>query len=169
MRRNIMLVAASCVVLAGCDVLGVGCNTPPRDQSRRVTIQEGVWGQVWLWRGNFEPRPVGAGCTSGTIDAVDRWVLIYEPTPTTHATRAGTGGFYSSVQTALVDSVRSDAQGFFQRPLAPGSYSLFVRVDSLLYANQISGPPHAGILGRVHVESGAVTRIQLDIEHEKMQ
>ncbi len=156
----------SCLALASCDILGLECGSSrrPADRAGRVSIQQGVWGQVWLWEGNFMP----GGCTSGRVQAVSRTVLVYEATPDSMVEYTQPyGRFIRRVRTQLVDSTRSDPDGFFQLSLPPGKYSFFVRVDSLLYANGWDASPPAGIIKPATVPAGGVTRVQLDLDWNK--
>jgi hypothetical protein len=83
------------------------------------------------------------------------------------ARRVGYGAFFSQVRTVLIDSVRSDPDGFFEAELPAGTYSLFVRVDSLLYANRWSAAPPGGLVQPATVPTNGVVRMQLDLDYNK--
>lgn len=157
-----LLGALGTLALGGCGILdpifGCGNDKAPRLQNEKVTISEGVWGQLRYREGNFMP---GSGCTSGRIMAVQRTVLFYELTPDSLVTRPLHDPFVSEIQTELVDSVRSDPSGFFQVILPPGQYSMFVREDTLLYAN---GGDSRGIYP-VTVDPGKATAVAFDIDY----
>lgn len=156
----------SCVclllLLASCDgILDLGCGGDrPSSQFHRVSITEGVAGQVWFWRGDFMP-----GCPSGTIRGVKRTVFVYELTHRDETASAGPGegAFVTAIATAVVDSVQSDSRGFFELRLPPGRYSLFVREGERFYANGWDGP---GYVQPVEVQRGSVTPVQLDLTYE---
>lgn len=129
---------------------------PPRNLDR-VSITQGIWGDVWFWDGNFMPP-----CGSGTVTAVGREMRIYELARIGDVVSAG-GGFFEDVHTPLVATVWSDAQGFFQMALPPGDYSVFSVEDSLLYANRFDG---SGAVYPVEVRAGEVTGIRFDIDYK---
>lgn len=102
----------------------------------KVTITAGVWGTVSQMSGNCMPI-VGPG-SSCRHCAVQRTVRFYEYTLRTQATVApNTGGFYSAFTTQLVREVPADALGFYQADLPPGTYTMVIVENGLLYANSI--------------------------------
>ena len=119
-------------------VLAFGCGSPtdecrdkgdityPKAHPERVSIQQGIWGLVAYWEGDFMPV-----CVSGTVRAAGREMRVHAAT----SCREEIGPFYKEVSTPEVARVWSDADGFFQVSLPPGEYSLFSLEDSLLYAN----------------------------------
>ena len=149
------------VLWAGCDSDGdpVGpCGTDlPARNGDRVSISQGIWGDVWFWSGDFMPV-----CTSGTVTAVGREIRIHELTSRDDVDEESPA-FYSAVRTPLVDTAWSDTDGFFQVSLAPGQYSLFVVEDTLLYANRFDGD---GNIFPVEVLADSVTAVRFDIEYE---
>jgi hypothetical protein len=151
-----ILVASS---LPGCGSGQTGSFYPP-DQSWRVTISRGVWGQVWLWKGDFMPGP---NAPSGKITPVQRIVEVYPLTNLTDVVVAPQnqgGPFFQSVKTQRIASVQSDEKGFFQVELPPGKYSLLVRENGLLYSVWYDG---VGNLCPIEVLEGKVTKAQLDL------
>ncbi len=101
---------------------------PPRN-SHKVTIKQGVWGDVWFWSGNF--MPIGRG----EICQVKRKLHVYELTTFSDVEQIEYTSFYSAINTKLVTIVESDNEGFFQIELEPGYYSLFVKEDGKFYSN----------------------------------
>jgi hypothetical protein len=162
LRRARAAGAVTC--LAGLQLLLCSCRPDdaathrPSRHPERVTIAQGVWGDVWYWSGNFMPvRP------SGSVRAVPREVLVHALTVRDSVTISSRGStFYSSVRTSLVGSTWSDGSGFFQLALEPGSYSVFVREDSLYYANDLDG---RGNISAVIVPPGGVAEKHLDINY----
>lgn len=154
-------VALLAFTTGACDVLGVDCGRrAPEDQSSRVTISQGVWGEVVFSEGNLMP---GAECPSGSIEPVRRTVLIYNETPRSKTQPGPAAGFFASVSTELVDSVVSDSRGFFEKTLPAGTYSVFVRENSLLYANSYAMPGE--IINPVKIQQGQVARHRIDINY----
>jgi hypothetical protein len=158
--KSVVLMILASVVMIGC---GSGNETRqgtvfPPDQSSRVTISEGLWGQVWFYQGNFMP-----GAPSGTVTAVKRKVLIYEQTSQSQVVRLPFNPpFFTAISTQKITEVESDARGFFQITLPPGKYSIFVEEDGMLYAN---GETDNAIYPAT-VSPGTVNKVQFNITHK---
>ncbi len=148
---------------------GDGCKDPsspcgpgwtpveyPGRHGNRVSIPQGIWGDVWFWKGNFMPS-----CATGTITAVGREMRIHELTSFQDVVQTQ-GPFYEQINTQLIATAWSDAQGFFQVNLPPGEYSVFAVEDTLFYANRFDG---AGNIYPVTVEADKVTGIRFDIDY----
>jgi hypothetical protein len=125
-----------------------------------VTIQQGLWGYVWFWEGNFMP-----GCPTGKVSAVSRELRIHELTSWDQVDHTSRVTFYSSIHTPLVGFVRSDQAGFFEIELPPGTYSVFALEDTLYYANGFDG---FGNIYPVPVKEGEVTEIRFDIDYKSV-
>jgi len=121
-----------------------------------VTIQQGVWGDVWFWEGDFMPQD----CPTWTVKGVSRELRIHEPTSFDQVDPAGDGPFYEAVRTPLVATVRSDELGFFEIELEPGTYSIFAVEDTLFYCSR--GDAQGNLYPFV-VREGEVTGIRFDI------
>ena len=129
---------------------------PPHNEDL-VTIDQGVWGDVWFWEGDFMPP-----CPTGTVTAVSREMRIHELAGLDDVDPPGYGRFYSAVHTPLVAVVQSGDNGFFDVALEPGHYSIFAVEDTLLYANWFAG---GGNINPVTVDPGEVTGITFDITY----
>ena len=129
---------------------------PPHNEDL-VTIDQGVWGDVWFWEGDFMPP-----CPTGTVTAVSREMRIHELAGLDDVDPPGYGRFYSAVHTPLVAVVESGSNGFFEVALEPGHYSIFAVEDTLLYANWFAG---GGNINPVTVDPGEVTGITFDITY----
>jgi len=134
--------------------------TEPPDNSHKVTIAQGVWGNVWFWEGNFMP-PVEP--KSASITPVVRDVYVFEATDHNETQPVSGGAFFSAINSELITIVRSDADGFFQVNLDPGKYSFFVMEDSLFYANEWD---NEGYILSATVLQGEVTKRQIDITYK---
>jgi len=130
-------------------------SDPPRN-SEKVTIEQGIWGDVWFWSGDF--MPVGRG----EICQVIRKVLIYELTTDEDVEKVDYSPFYTKIHTKLVTTVYSDSRGFFQIELKPGTYSIFIEENGKYYSNLYSSQ---GIFP-VTVKSGELSEIRFDITYE---
>lgn len=155
------VVVAACVSMLGCASATSGRDCPPfhlpADQLGRVTIAQGIAGNVWEWVGDFSSR---SGC--GTVTAVARTILVYPLTPAAALPGLPGDAYWSNTfPGSPIDSVRSDSAGFMQITLLPGSYSLVMR-DGARYYVRIPTLSYDAI-GRVDVTVGAVSRIAVTI------
>lgn len=130
-------------------------NHYPPDTSNQVTIEQGIWGNVWFWEGDFQP--VGFG----KITPVVRTVCVYELTPLDSGV-IGSRPFYSQILTQLIASTQSNSTGFYQVTLPEGEYSVFVKEDSLYYANPTDGQ----FINPVEVVRDSVTKVQIDVMYK---
>ena len=153
-----MLMIAGCLlsISTGMTAQNGGGKRPP-DNHQRVTIRQGIWGNVWLWEGDFMPGPGGGN--RGRVTAVRREVRIYEPT-SVEALTPSTGTDFTKVKSRLLKKVRSLNNGFYQVSLPPGRYSIFVKEGSSLYANWFDGQ---GFVFPVTVAKDSVTKFQVNL------
>lgn len=71
------------------------------------------------------------------------------------------GVLYDAVLSPLVDSITSDETGFFELALAPGDYSVLVRLDeALFWPNGFLG---ASPVSPVTVPEGGTVAVEIDI------
>lgn len=129
---------------------------PPRNTAK-VSIEQGIWGDIWFWKGNF--MPVGRG----DICQVQRSVYIYELTTMEEVDQIGYAPFFSNIYTNLITTAESDAEGFFQVALEPGRYSLFIKEGDNYYANSFGGGRE---IFPVTVTTGEVTEVLINITTE---
>jgi len=131
----------------------------PKRNGDRVSIKQGVWGDVWFWQGDFMPI-----CETGTVRSVGREVRIHAPTTSQDVVRSAAATFYSKVNTPLIATVWSDSDGFFQAALPAGTYSIFVvEQDSLLYANRFDSQ---GRIYPIEVRPDSLTGTRFDITYQ---
>ncbi len=134
-----------------------GSKRPP-DNHKLVTIKQGIWGNVWLWEGDFMPGPGGA--KRGKVTAVRREVRVYEPVPVKDLDPPK-GTEFKKIKAKLVKKVTSHTNGFYQISLKPGRYSIFVKEGSHYYANWFDGQ---GYVLPVTVVKDSVTKFQIDVK-----
>lgn len=91
---------------------------------------------------------------------VIREIFIHKATTTTES---GSGPFFASIPTDLVATVSSDATGFYEVEVVPGTYSVFVREDASFYANSFDDQ---GRIQPVEVTANTVSELQIDITHK---
>ncbi|OGU77796.1 MAG: hypothetical protein A2V93_10995 [Ignavibacteria bacterium RBG_16_34_14] len=131
----------------------------PPDNEHKVSISQGVWGNVWFWEGNFMPI---IDPDHAKITPVVREIFIYEATNDSMV-EPPYGTFHTKINSNLIATTYSDEDGFFQISLAPGKYSFFVKEDTLYYANRWDGEGH--ILSAIVTENN-VTKNQIDITYK---
>lgn len=131
-------------------------ETDPPSNSDKVTIKQGVWGDVWFWSGNFMP------VAGGEICQVKREVYVYELTTRSEAEQIDYTSFYKGISTKLVTVVASDSDGFFQIELETGNYSLFIKEDGKFYSNVFN---EIGIFP-VTIETDNVSEVRFDITYK---
>ena len=135
-------------------------NFYPSDNSYRVTIKQGVWGNVWFWEGDFMPSPNGNN--GGKITPVVRKIYIYEATPDSMVEPGGSS-FFTSINSNFITQIVSDRHGFFQIELPPGKYSFFVEENGQYYANEWDSE---GDILAAMVNENNVTKRQIDITYK---
>lgn len=146
----------SCTTEASLDNPCYAEQDPPRN-SAKLTIEQGIWGDIWFWKGNFMPVERGIICQ------VRRTVYIYELTTRDDVDQIGYSPFFANIHTNLVTTVESDAEGFFQVALEPGTYSLFIMEGANYYSNSYGS---GGEIFPVTVEAGEVSEVLINITTE---
>ena len=144
-------------LIAGCKDSISDVKLPP-DNSEKVTIKQGTWGNVWFWEGNFAPYS-----PHGTITPVVREIYVYYATRYDSVITNQRTGFYDSILTKQITKLWSDNTGFFQLELPPGKYNFFIKEDSCYYATEGDG---AGYLLTATVTANSVTKRQIDINYK---
>lgn len=136
-----------------------GRSVKPPDNRDKVTISQGVWGNVWFWKGNFMP-----GSASGTITPVVREIYVYEATSFTSVEIDTTHyPLIREIHSQFIGKALSDEDGFFQIHLPAGKYSFFPKEGSLFFGNVSDS---AGDIQAATVEPGKVTKRQIDINYQ---
>jgi hypothetical protein len=170
-RILIMLCIVICSFIS-CDKEALGpaeIDYPEGGNENRVSIDQGIWGEVLFWEGNFMPI-VYPDVLSGQISPVVRTVFIHEATKDDQVQWVYVeiepccgARFISEISTDLVAFTQSDDLGFFEIELPAGRYSIFVREYDYLYANLFAGE---GYIFPVEVREGEVTGIKFDITYK---
>jgi hypothetical protein len=117
------------IFLFGCNNGTTDADRYPPDNHNLVTINHGLYGNVWYWSGAFQ------GLNWGTISPVSRTLYFYDITPV-DSCDVYSGDFYKKIHGVLVDSVKSQLNGFYQIDLPPGNYSILTWENDLYYANR---------------------------------
>ena len=143
--------------------------------SEKVTITQGVWGDIRFWTGDFMPKVSSASdpCpqSSGLIKNVKREIVIFPlvnpvTTPTSVQTDSVGSPFYVQINLTPIASVTSDSSGFYEVSLAAGNYSIFTKESYLskvyYYANGYDG---AGNIQPIKIVSGQKTNFPVNITY----
>lgn len=145
------------------------------DNSAKVTITQGVWGDIRFLSGDFMPLviddPTGSECPTvedsgnANIEYVSRRVLVY---PLIYNSNLGeVGPFYTPFAEAPLAETYSDQEGFFELALPAGKYSILIEesVDGVAYyyANRGGGQ---GEIYLVEILSDQATYIEFDITYQ---
>ena len=98
-----------------------------------ITIQRGIWGNVWYWEGNFSTPE-----DFGKITPVERDIHIFRRVHIDSMENKKEYPFFTYVDSEFLGSVRSDVNGFYQIRLDSGDYSLFIYENSKYYAVEVN-------------------------------
>jgi hypothetical protein len=122
------------------------------------TPNQGICGSIVWKSGNSMPSP---DYEAPKPKGVQRELFVYELTNSEQTILQN--GFYKTVVTNFVKSIKSDAEGKFCLELSEGKYSLFVKEGERgLYANQFDGD---GNIFPVKVSKDKVSIIVFTIDY----
>ncbi|MBB6004162.1 hypothetical protein [Arcicella rosea] len=131
LKRKISLPASVQKIISNNET-STGAKT---DSSSSAVVQQGICGTIFWKAGNMMPSP---DRPTPKARPAQRELVIYDLTNTAETTREN--GFYQTIATKFIKSVKSDEEGKFCVSLEEGRYSLFVREgDKGLYANSFDG------------------------------
>ena len=122
--------------------------------------KEGIKGYVYLVKGNQMPSP---GEPPPLRQGLQTTVYVYELTNVNQVKRVEHSSFYSAINTKLIKEIRSDKKGYFKVKLPPGDYSVFIRKDSLFYANLFDGNNN---IAPVKVSKGKWVELELKADYD---
>ncbi len=126
--------------------------------AEKISISQGIGGTLVFTEGNCMPGAIDTTCRRYPVQ---RTVHIHECTHRSQADHIQ-GGFHKDIETAIIASVITDREGFFEAELPPGKYSIFVEEDNLLYANLWDS---VGCIQPASVNSGETTVRRINITH----
>lgn len=121
--------------------------------------QQGIKGKVEWVSGNQMPGP---GKKETKAQPIVREIYIYEATTTQQAASQG-ATFFSDVSTKLIKTIKSKKDGNFCVKLPPGEYSVLVKEDHGLFANQFDGK---GRIQCIEVKKGEFARLVIQVNYE---
>ena len=131
----------------------------------KITITQGIAGQVMFWRGDFMPMMGDEAASAGRMTLVSREMYIYPGLKQDEVQAKADVGmpFYSKIKQKPIKTIQSDENGFFQAALPPGIYSILVREGKDFYANGIGAN---GMIYPIEVKANEVTIFQFDITYQ---
>lgn len=129
-------------------------------------VTQGIAGQVLWIEGNQMPSIINEKKPENTPDrpapkGIKREVHIYELTNLGQA--SSNGPFFSDIQTKLVEKTETDEDGNFAVSLPVGNYSVFVKEDEGLFANQMDGQ---GNINPAEVTQDQITPLTLEVNYK---
>jgi hypothetical protein len=131
--------------------------------SRQLTgqkIQQGIEGIVQIVKGDRMPSPdLPLAAPAGYATTV----YIHQLTAASQLRKADKTGWYTSIPTPLVATVKTDSTGHFAVELPPGQYSIFVQYENGFYANWFN---EKNQIGPAEVFENKVTKLKLLISAE---
>jgi hypothetical protein len=150
------VVFASLFFICACFACQHKANT---SHIRTPRITEGVSGIVVLKEGVFKDNgDLGA---EGKLMGVPRKILVYKET-NMRAVDMAEEDFVTNVYSELIDSLESNEDGYFEKKLMPGNYSLFIIENNRLYAKL----NEQGYYFPVHVNVDSVAFLTLEIDYK---
>lgn len=173
-RATLIVLSLYVMVIVSCGFSQESCERRNED---RITISQGVWGNICFWEGNFMPTVHSDRIADriidifksrgGTITPVVREIFITRVITLKDMSDSDVGqpraGFFSVIPAKIVATTSSDKKGFYQLELPPGTYSLFVKEDNAFYANNSDGE---GRITAFEVLPQAVTRMPINLTYK---
>lgn len=127
---------------------------------RPVPIKkEGIEGYLYKVSGNQMPSP---DIRPAVPKGAKGYLYIYELTNINQAVKKTGSSFYSSVSTRLIRKVRTNSNGYFKVILAPGKYSIFIKKDTVLYANRFDSQNN---IAPVEVKRRKMTKVEVRMDY----
>jgi hypothetical protein len=148
--------------------MGVSCKSSQKGKSSPVIrektakVQQGIQGTVFELVGNQMPSPSNTGNKTNTGNPYPTTVFFYEPTNINQVIRVNQGPLYNIINTKLISTVKTDSTGAFIAALPIGTYSVFVQVDKLFFANNFDIRNNISL---VSVEANKLTEIKIQVNN----
>jgi hypothetical protein len=123
-------------------------------------ISQGLEGYVYRISGNQMPSP---NAKPHPLKGISTGLYIYVLTGLDQVERVNQSAFYSHIHSKYIGMVMTDSNGFFRIALPSGKYSLFVKKDSLFYANLFDQHNH---INPAEVFPGKISRIEFRMDFD---
>jgi hypothetical protein len=149
--------------------MGFSCKSPnkasqtPSEMTKQPVIIQGIKGNVQVVTGNQMPSPNNDGTKKNGGSPYPTTVFFYEPTNINQVIRVNQGPLYNIINTKLVSTVKTDSTGAFIADLPIGTYSVFVQVDKLFFANNFDIRNNISL---VSVEANKLTEISILVNNK---
>ena len=127
-----------------------------------TNLKQGIQGLVLQVTGNQMPSPSNTGQKLRSGNPYPTTVFFYEPTNINQVIRVNQGPLYNIINTKLVSTVKTDSTGAFSAALPIGTYSIFVQVDKLFFANNFDIRNNISL---VSVEANKVAEIKIVVNN----
>jgi len=118
-------------------------------------VHEGIKGWVYQESGNRMPRP---GTEPQKANGLSTTIYVYELTNLGQTSRVGVTPFYTAIHTKSIATAHSDSTGAFTIRLAPGRYSLFVKLEGRFFAGTFDSDNN---IAPVTVEKGKFSPVKI--------
>jgi hypothetical protein len=133
----------------------LGCSSAKK--AKKSLITEGLAGQITEVSGNRMPM---ADAPRSVPKGILTTLYVYELTNKGQVQSEGNSPIYTAIATKQVASVLTDSSGNYQISLAPGTYSLFIKMGEKYYSNLYDEKNN---IAPVTVEPGKITRANLQV------
>ncbi|TAH09510.1 MAG: hypothetical protein EAZ12_06410 [Sphingobacteriia bacterium] len=144
------------------------CKVPKQQKKVENTpasvpnVKQGVRGLVLQVTGNQMPSPNNTGQKKNAGNPYPTTVFFYEPTNINQVIRVNQGPLYNIINTKLISTVKTDSTGAFIADLPTGTYSVFVQVDKLFFANSFDIRNNISLIS---VEANKVAEIKIIVNN----
>ena len=153
------LLAASLFFLMACSSSQKG-GQGSREKLIPISISEGIAGSIIFKQGEFDATGK-LSSEEGVLYGVERKVYIYTQT-NIRAVDIAEGDFVNNAYEQLIDSMESNPEGYFEKKLKPGKYSLFILENNRLYSKM----DEDGFYFPVTVNKDSVSMMKLEIDYK---
>jgi hypothetical protein len=129
-------------------------------ESGSIRQTQGIEGHVYRISGNQMPSP---DIKPTPPKGIKTTLYIFNLTNLNQTIRQDQSSFYSSIKTKLVKKVETDTNGYFKVKLPAGQYSLFVKKDTMFYANWFDGNNN---IAPVQVLPQKLSKVEFRIDYD---
>jgi hypothetical protein len=126
---------------------------------RQQMAFQGIEGHVYFVSGNQMPSP---DVKPTKPKGLKTTIYIYELTNLNQVKKQDHSPFYTSILTKLVKRGNSGKDGHFRVSLPAGQYSIFVKKDSLFFANWFDGNNN---IAPVKVAPDSTSKIDIKVDY----
>jgi hypothetical protein len=131
-----------------------------REKLIPISISEGIAGSVIFKQGEFDASGK-LRSEEGVVYGVERKIYIYAQT-NMRAADLAEEDFVNNVYERLIDSIQSSPEGYFEKKIKPGKYSLFILENNRLYSKM----NEEGFYFPVTVNQDSVSTVKLEIDYK---